>query len=187
MRIDQTAIPGVVVVTPVVREDTRGAFHESWQLERYADAGLPTRWVQDNVSTSRRHVLRGLHFQNPGGQGKLVTALSGEIFDVAVDVRRSSPTFGRSIAEVLSAENHRQLYVPSGFAHGFLVLSELAIVHYKCTDYYRPEDEHSLAWHDPALDIAWPYGDPLQSEKDARAPRLADLPESVLPPLAPTA
>ena len=181
MKVERTGLAGVLVLTPIARVDPRGTFHENWHMERYAEAGLPDRWLQDNVSSSRRGVLRGLHFQNPRGQGKLVSVLRGEIFDVAVDVRRDSPTFGQSVAETLSADNHRQLYVPVGFAHGFLVLSDDAIVHYKCTEYYRPEHEQALAWNDPALGIAWPLEAPLQSAKDASAPRLADLPLDMLP------
>jgi dTDP-4-dehydrorhamnose 3,5-epimerase len=181
VKIEPTALPGVMIIEPVVRGDARGSLHESWQLERYAAAGLPTRWVQDNVSQSRRGVLRGLHFQNPGGQGKLVSALAGEILDVAVDVRRGSPTYAHSVAVGLSSETRRQLYVPPGFAHGFLVLSDEATVHYKCTDFYRPDLEHGLAWNDPALAIDWPTDDPIVSPKDAAARRLADMPQDALP------
>jgi dTDP-4-dehydrorhamnose 3,5-epimerase len=187
MKVERTALPEVLLLSPVVRGDDRGSFHESWQQERYEEAGLPARWVQDNVSHSSRGVLRGLHFQHPHGQGKLVSALAGEILDVAVDIRRGSPTFGRSVSAILSRENHRQLFVPAGFAHGFLVLSDAATVHYKCTEYYRPDAEHVLAWNDPALGIEWPNPSPLLSPKDASAPRLADFPERALPRAGPHA
>jgi len=181
MKVESTALPGVAIISPVVRGDARGSFHESWQLERYAEAGLPTRWVQDNVSHSRRGVLRGLHFQEPEAQGKLVSALFGEILDVAVDIRRRSPTFGRSVSVLLSSETRRQLYVPPGFAHGFLVLSDEATVHYKCTEYYRPEHEQVLAWNDPALRLTWPIEEPIVSAKDGAGRRLDEFPESALP------
>lgn len=182
MNIECLAIPEVLVLTPVVRADARGSFHESWQEARYAEAGLPSRWVQDNVSRSGRSVLRGLHFQHPRGQGKLLSVLAGEILDVAVDVRRGSPTFGCGVSLSLSSENHRQLYVPTGFAHGFLVVSESAVVHYKCTEYYRPESEHVLAWNDPALQLTWPVAEPIMSAKDARGRRLAEFDDAELPP-----
>ena len=181
MKVESTALPGVLIVTPVVRGDARGAFHESWQLARYAEAGLPTRWVQDNVSRSRRGVLRGLHFQHPEGQGKLLSVLAGEILDVAVDIRRGSPHFGRGVSVALSGVDGRQLYVPPGFAHGFLVLSSEAIVHYKCTEYYQPELESVLAWNDPANHVDWPVSDPILSPKDAVARRLDEFPEGALP------
>jgi dTDP-4-dehydrorhamnose 3,5-epimerase len=183
VRVEPTALAGVTIVEPIVRLDSRGSFHESWQMERYAAAGLPTRWAQDNVSHSRRGVLRGLHFQHPGGQGKLVSALVGEILDVAVDVRTDSPTFGRSVSVMLSSAEHRQLYVPPGFAHGFLVLSDEAVVHYKCTELYQPAHEHTLAWDDPALGISWPIERPVQSPKDAAGRRLEEL-RPVLPAYA---
>ena len=181
MKVESTAVPGVLIVTPVVRSDARGSFVESWQQARYAEAGLPTRWVQDNVSHSARGVLRGLHFQHPFGQGKLLTVLNGEILDVAVDVRRGSPTFTRVVSVVLSGENRRQLFVPAGFAHGFLVLSDVAIVHYKCTEYYRPELERTVAWNDPALEIQWPIAEPILSPKDAAAPGLHEFSSDALP------
>jgi dTDP-4-dehydrorhamnose 3,5-epimerase len=181
MKVETTALPDVVIVTPVMRGDARGSFHESWQLARYAEAGLPARWVQDNVSHSRRGVLRGLHFQHPEGQGKLVSVLAGEILDVAVDIRVGSPSFGCGVSVPLSSETGRQLYVPPGFAHGFLVLSDEAAVHYKCTEYYRPAFEQSLAWNDPALKLEWPVADPILSPKDAAARPLNAFPASALP------
>ena len=184
MKVVSTPLPGVTIIEPIVRGDARGSFHECWQLERYGAAGLPTRWLQDNVSHSRRGVLRGLHFQHPDAQGKLVSALAGEILDVAVDIRRGSPTFGHSTAVVLSSATRRQLYVPPGFAHGFLVLSDEATVHYKCTELYRADADRSLAWNDPTLGIAWPIDAPLLSAKDAAAPRLSDFPDHLLPTVA---
>jgi dTDP-4-dehydrorhamnose 3,5-epimerase len=181
MNVERTALPGVAIISPLVRVDARGSFHESWQLARYGDAGLPTRWVQDNISRSRRGVLRGLHFQHPDGQAKLVSALVGEILDVAVDVRHGSATFGRAVSVTLSSDNGRQLYVPSGFAHGFLVLSDEAVVHYKCTEYYRPAQEHVVAWNDPDLGLTWPTAEPILSPKDAAAPRLRQLSAHALP------
>jgi dTDP-4-dehydrorhamnose 3,5-epimerase len=181
VKVQPTSLPEVLSITPIVRADDRGAFHESWQLERYTDAGLPTVWVQDNVSVSRRGVLRGLHFQHPFSQGKLVSALHGEILDVAVDIRVGSPTFGKSVAERLTASSGRQLWVPEGFAHGFLVLSEEAVVHYKCTEYYRPDAEHTLAWNDPTFGIAWPAVTPILSAKDAAGRRLDSFPLHELP------
>lgn len=181
MRVDVTELPGVVSIIPDVRADSRGSFHEAWQLRRYADAGLPTHWVQDNVSRSARGVLRGLHFQHPYGQGKLVSVLEGEILDVALDVRRGSPTFGRAAVARLSEENARQVYVPPGCAHGFLVLSDAAIVHYKCTEYYRGECERILVWNDPSLAIQWPIDSPILSAKDAAGRRLSQLGHDELP------
>lgn len=181
MTIESAALPGLLVVDPVIRADERGSFHESWQLERYTAWGLPRRWVQDNVSHSMHGVLRGLHFQHPGGQGKLVSVLYGEILDVAVDVRRGSPHFGRGASVALSRANGRQLYVPAGFAHGFVVLSDVATVHYKCTEYYRPESEHVLRWDDPALDLDWPIAAPVLSAKDAAGRRLEEFGPEELP------
>ena len=187
MKVDTTTLPGVLLFTPVVRGDARGSFHESWQLARYAEAGVPTRWVQDNVSRSRRGVLRGLHFQHPDAQGKLISVLAGEILDVAVDIRRGSPAFGCGTSAVLSGDNHRQLYVPEGFAHGFLVLSDEAIVQYKCTEYYRPDQEQVLAWNDPALGLDWPRSNPILSPKDAASRRLDEFPVHALPTFVPIA
>ena len=181
MRADVTALPGVLLLSPVVRGDGRGSFHEMWQLARYHEAGMPDRWVQDNVSRSTRGVLRGLHFQHPRAQGKLVSVLMGEIVDVAVDIRVGSPTFGQSVAEVLSATNARQLYVPPGFAHGFAVLSDAAVVHYKCTEFYAPESERTVVWNDSSLRIDWGVTDPILSHKDAAAPRLLDFGRDELP------
>jgi dTDP-4-dehydrorhamnose 3,5-epimerase len=172
---EQTTIPGVRLITPVVHGDARGFFFESWRADRCAALGLPDGFVQDNVSRSRRGVLRGLHVQHPYPQGKLVQVLDGEVFDVAVDVRVGSPTFGRWVGYHLSGENHRQLYIPPGVAHGFCVLSESVLLTYKCTDYYHPETELTIAWDDPAIGVAWPDADPILSPKDKAGRRLADL------------
>lgn len=177
----ETAIPGVVILEPRVFGDARGFFMESWNQARYVEAGLPASFVQDNLSYSRRGVLRGLHFQNPNAQGKLVYVLQGEVFDVAVDIRRGSPTFGRSVATVLSSDNKRQFYVPPGFAHGFCVTSETALFAYKCTELYAPKDEASLLWNDPALGIDWPITEPDLSDKDRHALPLAEFPQDRLP------
>ena len=174
-------LPGLMVITPPVFRDERGDFRELFHASRYAEAGLREAFVQDNCSRSARHVLRGLHLQHPNQQGKLVTALAGEILDVAVDVRRGSPTFGRWAACALSAENGRQLYIPPGFAHGFVVVSDGAIVCYKCTAAYSAADEVAIRWDDPAIGIAWPVDTPLLSPKDATAPTLAEIPPERLP------
>jgi dTDP-4-dehydrorhamnose 3,5-epimerase len=176
MKITPTRIPDVVVIEPQVFGDARGFFFESYNERKLAAAlSRPMTFVQDNHSRSARGVLRGLHYQLPHPQGKLVRVVQGEIFDVAVDLRRGSPTFGRWESDVLSAGNKRQLWVPEGFAHGFLVLSETAEVLYKTTDYYHPQDEHCLAWDDPAIGIAWPLhgARPLISAKDAAGKPLA--------------
>ena len=180
MNILQTPLPGVLVIEPKVFGDSRGFFVETWQSERYAAAGLPA-FVQDNLSLSARGVLRGLHYQEPDAQGKLVQVLLGEVFDVAVDIRRGSATFGTWHGVTLSSENKRQFYVPAGFAHGFIVTSETALFAYKCTELYRPEHDHSLRWDDPDIGIAWPIDEPSRSAKDAEAPRLAEIPHDELP------
>lgn len=175
-------LEGLWVIEPRVFRDARGWFLETWNEARYRDAGLPGHFVQDNLSFSHRGVLRGLHFQNPNPQGKLVTILHGEAWDVAVDLRRCSPTFGRWRAVHLSGENHRQFYLPPGFAHGFVVLSDTALFAYKCTAPYSPADERSLRWDDPDLAITWPMAAPVLSAKDAAAPRLRELPAEHLFP-----
>jgi dTDP-4-dehydrorhamnose 3,5-epimerase len=176
MNVINCEIQGLVVIEPKVFGDARGFFLETWNRQRYRAAGLDWDFVQDNVSLSRQGTLRGLHFQNPAPQGKLVFVLQGEVFDVAVDIRRSSPTFGRWHAERLSGGNKKQFYVPPGFAHGFAVLSETALFAYKCTELYSPQNELTLAWNDPDLGIQWPLDHPQLSEKDARGVRLKDLP-----------
>ena len=174
MNVVRTAIPDVVVLEPRVFEDERGFFLESWNARDFhAVSGVEASFVQDNHSGSRRGVLRGLHYQIVQPQGKLVRVARGSAFDVAVDLRRSSPTFGRWVGVELSANNRRQVYVPAGFAHGFLVLSDWADVLYKTTDYYAPQEERCLVWNDPDLAIAWPLsGEPLLSAKDRAGLRL---------------
>jgi dTDP-4-dehydrorhamnose 3,5-epimerase len=170
MNVIPTRIPDVLVVEPVVHEDTRGFFLESWHAARYAEAGMGLPLVQDNHSRSARGTLRGLHYQLVRPQGKLIRVVNGEVFDVAVDLRRSSPTFGRWAGVVLSSENRRQLWVPPGLAHGFYVTSQSADLLYKCSDYYAAEHDRTLRWDDPEVGIAWPLlegGPPLLSSKDA--------------------
>ncbi len=169
MQVTPTAIADVLLVQPQVHADARGYFTETFHAERYAQAGIPGPFVQDNLSFSQRGVLRGLHYQWPRPQGKLVCVLQGEVFDVVVDIRRDSPTFGRWLGVTLSAENHHQLWIPPGFAHGFCVTSDTAQVAYKCTEYYAPENEHSIRWDDADIGIAWPVSAPLLSGKDAAA------------------
>jgi dTDP-4-dehydrorhamnose 3,5-epimerase len=176
MNVIKTKLKDCVIIEPKVFGDERGFFLETFQAERYADlAGISLSFVQDNHSRSSRGVLRGLHFQKTKPQGKLVRVVRGEVYDVAVDVRQGSPTYGQWEAVILSEENKTQFWVPPGFAHGFLVLSETADFEYKCTDYYDPSDEGSLLWNDPDLNIPWPMDNPKLSEKDANAPLLADL------------
>ncbi|OJH40403.1 dTDP-4-dehydrorhamnose 3,5-epimerase [Cystobacter ferrugineus] len=174
-RLD-TALPEVILLEPKRFGDDRGFFMEMFHAKRYAEAGIPGPFVQDNFSRSAKGILRGLHFQEPNAQGKLVQVLVGAVYDVAVDIRRGSPTFGRWVGVELSADNRRQLWVPPGFAHGFCVLSESADFHYKCTDFYAPGSEHGIAWNDPDLGIPWPVTSPLLSAKDSAAPRLKDAP-----------
>lgn len=179
MKVTETALPGVLLLEPAVFGDERGFFLETWNAARYHKAGVPVGFVQANHAHSRRGVLRGLHYQLERPQAKLVFALSGEIFDVAVDVRRGSKTFGRWVGAALSAENHRQLFVPAGFAHGYGVLSESADVSYLCSDIYWPAGDRGVRWDDPAIGIAWPAGEWLLSAKDRALPLLAharDLP-----------
>ena len=181
MRLLETDLPGCVLIEPQVHRDERGFFYESWNQARFDAAGLPVRFVQANVSWSRRDVLRGLHFQRTGPQGKLVCVLDGEIWDVAVDVRRGSPNFGRWTAATLSGENHRALWIPEGLAHGFVVRSDSALVHYLCTRPYDAGDEGSVRWDDPRIGIPWPVRTPLLSPRDAVAPRLDAIDPDRLP------
>jgi dTDP-4-dehydrorhamnose 3,5-epimerase len=181
MNVVETSLPGVLIVEPDVFGDERGFFMETWNGKRYQEAGLPGRFVQDNLSYSARGVLRGLHFQNPQPQGKLVSVLRGEVFDVAVDIRVGSPTFGEWTGVTLSAENKRQFYVPPDFAHGFLVTGEDALFFYKCTDYYAPSAEGIVLWNDPEIGIEWPTDAPTLSERDGKAPPLREIPEGSLP------
>ncbi|MEJ2508849.1 MAG: dTDP-4-dehydrorhamnose 3,5-epimerase [Gammaproteobacteria bacterium] len=181
MRVTPTRLPEVLLIEPEVHGDARGFFLEVWQRERYRAAGVEHDFVQDNVSFSARGVLRGLHFQNPHAQGKLVYVLQGEVYDVAVDIRQGSPRFGQWVGMLLSGEGKQQLYIPPGFAHGFCVTSETALFAYKCTDVYSPADEGVVAWDDPAIGIDWPIADPSLSSRDASAPRLAGLAAGRLP------
>jgi dTDP-4-dehydrorhamnose 3,5-epimerase len=177
MKFTPTTLPDVITVEPRCFGDDRGFFMETFQAHHFIEAGLPANFVQDNHSASRQGVLRGLHYQVDNVQGKLVRAVAGEIFDVAVDLRRSSPTFGQWAATVLSAQNHLMVWVPAGFAHGIYVLSERAEIIYKTTDYYNPQAERSLLWNDPSLAIPWPLVNdrpPLLSPKDARGIPLKD-------------
>lgn len=182
MQIETTSLPGVILIKPRVFSDARGRFFESFQAKRYAEAGIHLPFVQDNISYSTKGTLRGLHYQLQHPQGKLVSVLQGKVFDVAVDIRLGSKTFGQSFGCELSDENHCQLYVPPGFAHGFYVLSEEACFHYKCTDYYQPNDEHGIAWNDQTLGINWPlYDQPLLSPRDQLYTMLRDTPIDTLP------
>jgi len=181
MKVVQTELDGVLIIEPDVFGDDRGCFFESWQLNRYREHGIDEDFVQDNVSCSVKNVLRGLHFQHPHEQGKLVQALKGEVFDVAVDIRPGSPGFRKWFGTRLSEENRRQLYVPPGFAHGFVVLSDEAVFSYKCTDFYLPGHDRSILYSDPGIGIEWPVKKPLLSDKDAAAPLLCDMDESLLP------
>ena len=185
MKLVESRLPGCVVIEPAVHGDERGFFYEGWNAERFGAHGLPTRFVQHNVSRSQRGVLRGLHYQWPNHpQGKLVSVLEGEVYDVAVDIRRGSPTFGQHAAVVLSAENKRHFWIPEGFAHGFLVLSETALFTYLCTAPYDRTSDNSLRWDDPALAIDWPLAEVSLSAKDAGAPLLADISPERLPQYA---
>ncbi|MCW2278998.1 dTDP-4-dehydrorhamnose 3,5-epimerase [Heliophilum fasciatum] len=183
MKIIETLLPGVLIFEPRVFGDHRGFFLETWNAERYHNAGILQQFVQDNLSFSSYGVLRGLHYQKPNMQGKLVYVLQGEVFDVAVDIRKGSRTFGQWVGVTLSSENKRQFYVPEGFAHGFCVTSETALFAYKCTDFYLPTAEHGIRWDDPDIGIDWPIENPILSEKDQKALLLRDLAEEDLPEL----
>ena len=176
MEFERLAIPDVVLVRPKVFGDTRGFFFEIWEARKFAQAGITAQFVQDNYSRSVQYTLRGLHYQIQQPQGKLVRVTRGEVFDVAVDLRRNSPSFGRHVTAILSADNQQQLWIPPGFAHGFYVLSESAEFFYKCTDYYAPEHERTLSWDDPTLAIPWPLGEeaPILSPKDRQGKNLSD-------------
>ena len=182
MKVTPTELPEILLIEPKVHGDSRGFFVESFHAHRYAEVGIRGPFVQDNLSRSVRGTLRGLHFQEPKAQGKLVQVLRGTVWDVAVDVRRGSPRFGRWVAVELSESPVRQLWIPPGFAHGFCVLSDSADFFYKCTELYAPEAERAVAWNDPRLAIPWPLPEPLLSAKDRAAPRLEDVP--VLPSYA---
>ena len=181
MKTTRTALPECVVVEPAVHGDARGFFYESFHARKFADAGLDLRFVQTNVSRSARGVLRGLHYQWPNPQGKLVSVLEGEVYDVAVDIRAGSPRFGQWAAVMLSAENKRHFWIPEGFAHGFAVLSEHATFIYQCTALYDRDADASVRWNDADIAVDWPVGQPVLSEKDVKAPFLADVPRGRLP------
>ena len=181
MNIIETKLPGVLVIEPKVFGDERGFFLETYNESRYKEAGIQELFVQDNLSFSRKGVLRGLHYQKPMEQGKLVQVIQGEVFDVAVDIRYGSPTFGQWVAETLSSENKKQFYVPPGFAHGFAVTSDTALFSYKCTDLYNPSGEKTILWKDDELGIPWPVDMPDLSEKDKQGQKLSALAEADLP------
>ena len=181
MKIVATELAGCVIIEPRVFGDARGFFYESYNADKYKNAGMDLRFVQTNVSRSARGVLRGLHYQWPNPQGKLVSVLEGEVYDVAVDIRHGSPTFGRWVAAVLSAENKRHFWIPEGFAHGFAVLSDYATFSYQCTALYDHAADAAVRWNDAAIAIDWPLAQPLLSDKDSRAPFLADVPREKLP------
>lgn len=179
MKCRETDLPGVLIIEPTVFDDARGYFYEAHHRDKFAEMGIGFSFVQDNHSHSTKGTVRGLHFQEPHGQGKLVRAVQGEIFDVAVDIRQGSPYFGKWTGLVLSASNRLQLWVPPGFAHGLCALSDTVDVIYKCTDVYAPDDEHTIIWNDPDIAIDWPIENPTLSDKDGAAPTLTDSP--VLP------
>jgi dTDP-4-dehydrorhamnose 3,5-epimerase len=181
VKLSRTKLAGVVVIDPDVFGDDRGWFLETWSSGRYHEIGVPELFVQDNLSMSRQGILRGLHLQHPWGQGKLVSVAWGEVYDVAVDVRVGSPTFGQWVGTTLTADAHRQVYIPPGFAHGFCVTSEVALFSYKCTEAYHRESELGVAWDDPDLGIEWPIAAPQLSGKDSAFPRLRDIPRERLP------
>ena len=176
MKVINTKLKDCVIIEPKVFSDDRGFFMEIFQVDRYSQlADINISFVQDNYSRSKRGVLRGLHFQKTKPQGKLVRVARGEVYDVALDIRKGSPTFGQWEGVILSEENKRQFWIPPGFAHGFLVISDFADFEYKCTDYYDPSDEGTILWNDPDLDIPWPIVDPVLSKKDASAEQLVDI------------
>jgi dTDP-4-dehydrorhamnose 3,5-epimerase len=181
LRLAHTEIEGLLIIEPRAFDDQRGFFMETFHRKRYETYGVGTDFCQDNLSFSCQKTLRGLHYQLPHEQDKLVQVLQGEVFDVAVDIRRGSPTFGRYVGIRLSSLNRRQLFIPKGFAHGFCVLSETALFSYKCSDFYAPDCDRGVLWSDPAADIAWPISDPMLSVKDQRLPLLKDIPSDKLP------
>lgn len=185
MKIVETTLPGVVVIEPAVFGDARGYFYESFNARKFADAGLDLQFVQSNVSRSAHGVLRGLHYQWPNPQGKLVSVTDGEVYDVAVDIRAGSPTFGRWAAAILSADNKRHFWIPEGFAHGFAVLSEYATFTYQCTALYDAAADAGVRWDDPAIAVDWPIARPVLSDKDMKTPFLADVPREKLPTYSP--
>ncbi len=180
MKVTTCELAGLLLIEPDVFGDHRGFFAESWSRDRYRAAGVDFDFVQDNFSFSRRGTLRGMHFQNPSAQGKLVSVWQGEVWDVAVDLRRASPTFGHWHGATLSADNKHQFFVPPGFAHGFVVLSDTALFHYKCTAGYAKDHERGFRWDDPQVGIRWPIADPILSPRDAAAPLFRELPTELL-------
>ncbi|GAB2555814.1 dTDP-4-dehydrorhamnose 3,5-epimerase [Rhodanobacter koreensis] len=185
MKVIETTLPGALILEPQVFGDARGFFYESYNEAKYRAAGVDHRFVQSNVSRSARGVLRGLHYQWPNPQGKLVSVLEGEVYDVAVDIRRGSPTFGQSVGVMLTADNHRHFWVPEGFAHGFCVLSEFATFTYQCTALYDAKADAGIRWNDAGLGIDWPLSEPLLSEKDGKTPLLKDVAPERLPVFVP--
>jgi len=181
LKCTEKSLPGVFLIEPMVFEDDRGFFLETYHEKKYPEAGIDKPFVQDNHSHSCRGTLRGLHYQLKHPQGKLVYVIRGEIFDVAVDIRRGSTTFGQWTGTILSEKNKHQLFIPEGFAHGLCVISETADVVYKCTDLYTTGDEYGILWSDPVIGIDWPVENPVLSEKDAESPRLMDVPEELFP------
>lgn len=181
VRVSETELPGVLLVEPAVFGDERGFFLETWSAARYREHGIAVDFVQDNLSKSRQGTLRGLHLQHPNAQGKLVYVITGEVFDVAVDVRVGSPTFGRWFGTVLSESNKRQLYIPPGYAHGFCVTSPEALFAYKCSEGYRPDAELTIAYDDPRLGVRWPVSSPTLSKKDIAGKRLEEIDPARLP------
>jgi len=181
VKVIETKLPGVLIIEPKIFDDARGFFMETFNQEKYAEVGIKEKFVQDNLSFSSRGVLRGLHYQNPNSQGKLGSVVQGEVFDVAVDIRVGSPNFGQWVGVNLSGENHWQLWVPPGFAHGFCVLSATAYFNYKCTDYYTTSAEAGVMWNDPDVGIEWPIEDVLLSDKDKIYCRLKDISVEKLP------
>lgn len=181
LKVIETNLPSVLIIEPKVFGDDRGFFQETWHQEKYKEIGINIPFVQDNLSFSTRGVLRGLHYQNPNIQGKLVSVVQGKVFDVAVDIRIESPTFRQWAGVVLSGENHRQFWIPPGFAHGFCVLSDTVYFSYKCTDIYTPSAEGGIAWDDPDIGIEWPIENVILSAKDKVYPRLRDISADILP------
>ena len=181
MKVISTSLKGVLLIEPSVFEDKRGFFMETYQQKKYMDSGIESNFIQDNLSFSVRGTLRGLHYQLPHAQAKLVQVIKGEIFDVTVDIRSGSPTFAKWTGVHLSGENRRQLYIPEGFAHGFCVLSETAIFMYKCSDFYSPDSERGILWSDPDIGVDWPIENPVLSEKDHNYDYLKDIPPEYLP------
>ncbi|THD08659.1 dTDP-4-dehydrorhamnose 3,5-epimerase [Rhodanobacter lindaniclasticus] len=185
MKVIKTVVSGALIIEPQVFGDARGFFYESYNKAKWIEAGIDVDFVQSNVSRSARGVLRGLHYQWPNPQGKLVSVLEGEVYDVAVDIRRGSPTFGQSVGVMLTADNHRHFWIPEGFAHGFCVVSDFATFTYQCTALYDPKADAGIRWNDAALAIDWPVSAPLLSDKDSRTPLLADVPPERLPVYTP--